>query len=415
MIFLAGSLDMNGGSTFLLRIAQQVSPAEKLDIVILSSVIDPQLRSQLEKYANVIELKQLVDDKFTWCGTSQAAIFLPFDRLKIERLLQANNRAVHAMGIFGLVYAYRLARSFGQLKITAGVYQQYEFLHSSAFFFVRQANKMFSNLPAENIIFFNEYNREKYAQVFKKNYAQSVIAPIGVPLPFMHSGVERKFDYGRLVSVGNLVDFKTYNEHVIRTIAPLVTEFPQLRYDVYGDGDQVDYLQSLIAQLNVGDAVTLHGRIPYSEFRNVVGSAMGFIGSGTALLEAAALQVPAITGIESIKTPETYGFLSGVKGYTYNELVPGAELVPLRTVILTLLNADSAEMQQTGARCADKAAEFSIEKTVQGLNKLKLHSKLISVKFSLAFRVIFFLSFVTVAVLDLLNINRKFRMRRDQA
>jgi len=273
---------------------------------------------------------------------------------------------------------------------------------------------MFGLLPPDNIVFFNEYTRIRYTQVFKKNYATSPLLPIGVALPKIDPGRARPMQYGRLVSVGNLVDFKTYNEHVIRTVSLLAADYPQLRYDIYGDGDQLALLNELIAELKLESVVKIHGRIPYSDFSSTVESAMGFIGSGTALLEAAALRVPSVTGIESIKTPQTYGFLSDVTGYSYNELIPGLKLVPIVDVIRKLLNSDSEENQRIGQQCAEKAAEFSIEKTIDGLHQMTRTARITTIKLSFIFKISFFLSFLYLAMLDGLHINRKFRMRRDQ-
>jgi len=85
MIYLAGSLDLNGGSTFLLRVARENSKAGKIDIVVLSRVIVEEIRAELAQYANIIELAELVDHRFAWCGTNQVSIFLPFNRLKLEQ------------------------------------------------------------------------------------------------------------------------------------------------------------------------------------------------------------------------------------------------------------------------------------------------------------------------------------------
>jgi len=399
MIFLAGSLDMNGGSTFLLRVARAAfDGTKKIDIVVLSNVIDEKIKLELELFANVIELKTLVVDQLSWCGTNQAAIFLPFKRKKIEKLLKTNNRAIHAMGIFGVIYAYRLARQFGRLRLSVGVYQQNEFLCNSSLFFVRHANKMFASLPAENVVFFNEYTRKFYSQFFKKDHSNSPLLPIGVALPKMIPGDVRKFEHGKLVSIGNLVDFKTYNEHVIRTVALLSADYPLLRYDIYGEGDQQQFLRTLIADLGLDDLVRLHKRIPYDEFKSAVENAMGFVGSGTALLEAAALKVPSIIGIESIKTPDTYGFLSDIKGYSYNELIPGIKLMPIRDAVIVLLNSSADEIQHIGENCAAKSAEFSIEKTVQGFSKLQDTAKFVSVELSFMFRMYFFFSFLLLVI-----------------
>lgn len=416
MIFLAGSLDMNGGSTFLIRLARESFTAEKkMDVVVLGSAIDPQIESELGLYANIIKLEALVDRRLRWCGTNQAAIFLPMNKARIDKLLEDNDRAVHAMGIFGVIYAYRLARQFGRIKITAGVYHQNEFAFDSSLFFVKRAQKMFASLPSENVVFFNEFNRKTYSGFFKKDYSNAPLLPIGVALPKNLDTLERPVEHGTLVSIGNLVDFKTYNEHVIRVVAELINDYPQLRYAIYGEGDQQEFLESLVAKLNLQNSVTIHKRIPYSEFKACVEKAMGFIGSGTAILEAAALRVPAITGIESIKTPETYGFLSDVVGFSYNEIIDGVPLVPIKEVITRLLKANESEIQHIGQECATKAREFSIEKTLEGFTHLKNSAKFVTIKLSFLFRICFAFSFLYLVLLDVLGINRQFRLRRDQS
>jgi len=416
MIFLAGSLDMNGGSTFLIRFARaSLITAKKIDIVVLNNVIDREIQSELEQYANVIPLSSLVDTRFRRCGTTQLAIFLPFNNARIEKLLEENDRTVHAMGIFGVVYAFRLANRFGSIKVTAGVYHQNEFAFNSSLSFVRQAKTLFASLPAENIVFFNEYNRDVYSNYFKKDYSHSALLPIGVSLPQIKTGQDKIIEYGHLVSVGNLVDFKTYNEHVIRSVSLLTKDYPQLRYDIYGEGNQSEFLKKLVIELGLESVVAIHHRIPYSNFKNIVERAMGFIGSGTALLEAAALKVPSIVGIESIKTPETYGFLSDVVGYSYNEKIEGMKLTLIKDILISLLNSSASEIQQLGERCAAKAREFSIEKTVDGFGQLKKSAKYLTIKLPWLFWLYCTGSFLVLALLDVLNINKKFRLRRDHS
>jgi colanic acid/amylovoran biosynthesis glycosyltransferase len=62
----------------------------------------------------------------------------------------------------------------------------------------------------------------------------------------------------RLFSVGRLVEKKGF-EYAILAVARLICDFPGLRYEIAGDGPERSQLESLIAQLGVGDSIRLLG------------------------------------------------------------------------------------------------------------------------------------------------------------
>jgi len=274
---------------------------------------------------------------------------------------------------------------------------------------------MFAVIPDENIIFFNEYNRATYSKFFARSYSNSVILPIGIILPKTVGEIRRSYVNGKLVSIGNLVKFKTYNEHVIRVVADLIGDYPELTYDIYGEGDQYEVLQKLAIELGLLSVVSFKGRIPYDQFSTAVTSSMAFIGSGTALVEAAALAVPSVVGIESIDEPKTYGFLSDISGFSYNEKIDGVPLVEIKSLIVQLLTSSSADISTIGNKCAQKAAEFSIGKTVEGF--LQLCKRSSATKFSVwdVYWLLLMFDFLRLALLDLLRVDRSLRNRRNQS
>lgn len=416
MIFFAGSLNMNGGSTFLLRVAKQYQARqERITVVVLSNVVDQKVRTELEGMAEVIMLTELLHPMFRWAGSNQISIFLPNSRQKVRELLSKHSNAVHVMGIFGLVLAMRWLSICPGIKISAGVYHQNEFLFRADDAFSGKVRSLFCQLPGKNVLFFNEFTRDSYTKFFEKSYTSAPVLPIGISLPALPEGTgTRSYVPGLIVSVGNLVTFKTYNEHVIRLIAALRHNHPELRYEIYGTGDNQDRLVQLVEDLGVRDQVSFKGGIPYAQFASVVRNAMAFVGSGTALIEAAALGVPSIVGIESISEPETYGLISDISGLSYNEKIEGRPLVTIESELVRLL--DSAEVvADAGRSCASKAREFSIDKTVDGLKSLESDAVELKCKKSAFYWWQLLAGFLKVAVFDRLGIDRTLRDRRNQS
>jgi glycosyltransferase involved in cell wall biosynthesis len=415
VIFFAGSLNMNGGSTFLLRVAKQhQARGQRITVAVLSNVIDDKVRAELEPLADVVMLRELLHPLFRWAGSNQVSIFLPSHRRETLALLSKHRNSVHVMGIFGLILAMRWLSVCPRIKISAGVYHQNEFLFEADDAFSGKVRRLFCELPEQNVLFFNEFNRDTYSTFFETNYAAAPVLPIGITLPSVPARCERTYVPGLIVSVGNLVTFKTYNEHVIKQVAELHNDYPELRYEIYGNGENEEKLRRLAAELGVLEQVSFKGGIPYDQFANVVSRAMAFVGSGTALIESAALGVPSIVGIESIAEPETYGLISDVSGLSYNERINGLPLVPIRSVLVRLLDSKE-EVATAGRTCALKAREFSIDITVDGLHDLSENAAELNCRKSTAYWWRLLAGFLKVAVFDRLGIDRTLRERRNQS
>jgi 1,2-diacylglycerol 3-alpha-glucosyltransferase len=273
---------------------------------------------------------------------------------------------IHAMSLFGLILGLRLIALDSRRRLTAGIYHQNEFLYRpSPFHFAREGLKLFAEMPAENIVFFNESSRDNYADHFaNKAYVRSHLLPIGVALDQPPVPV-RAHPGQHIVSIGNLADFKTYNRHMIAVVAAMRERFPNIRYDIYGIGPAAGNLAALAETLGVSDRVTFQGQLDYARLREVVAACDLFVGSGTALIEAAAVGRPALIGIESIEQPETYGYLNDARGYSYNENVPGVPKRPIAPMVERLFS-DPNHWTKVAAACAVKAQSFSIAATADG-------------------------------------------------
>lgn len=413
VIFIANVFVMNGGSTFILRMSREYNRrGHRCAVLLLRDLSDQNLLSQLKMHADVMHLSdfQISRRRFSF---GLAGVFGPIKWRRLLRALRSYGSHVHAMSIFGLVLALRLSRADAAIRPTVGIYHQNEFIfRASRFFFPTFAQAMFAKMPAENIVFFNESSRDNYAAHFRRDYSTASLLPIGVELE--KGGAPRRAKGYRIVSIGNLEGFKTYNRHVITVVADLQKRLPLIAYDIYGCGPLEGELRQYATDLKVDHRVHFRGYTEYSKFREIVADCDLFVGSGTALLEAAAAGRPALIGIESIEIPETYGYLCDAEGFSYNEMRPGAKLIPIAPLVENLLS-DSEHWTNIANACEYKAHEFSIQRTIEGFDKLYHAAKQQPVRLSALQIIRMGGSAVMMRVSENLRLREPFGARRNQS
>lgn len=357
---------MNGGTTFLIRAAKEYDRrGQRCAVLLLTPRYDPALREELECYAAVVELAAILRDRGA-LAQGLLGVFAPLNWKAVRRELGPFGPHVHAMGIFALVLGTRFAKKSPVYRVSLGIYHQNEFIFRGfTSYFADKVTAMFRALPPANTVFFNESSRKNYIAHFEKpELKKSTILPIGIELD--HPPVPRAQAGYNIVSVGNLVGFKTYNRHMIEIVSQLRENLPRIRYSIYGSGPEEESLKALAAERNVSDCVRFHGNLHYENFRKVIAGCDVFVGSGTALLEAAAVGRPALIGIESNQEPSSYGFLSDIEGFSYNENNPSRPKSRMADLIATVL-CDPDRWETVAQACYRKAREFSIAATVDGL------------------------------------------------
>ncbi|MCC7053584.1 MAG: glycosyltransferase family 4 protein [Gemmatimonadaceae bacterium] len=363
MIFVANVLTMNGGTTFLMRTSRELARRGlRATILLLSPRVDEALHRELGSVATIIDVSAFS----TLPVRGLLSVFAPIDWARLRRALPPAGVPVHAMGIFGLWFAHRLCAADPGRRLSVGVYHQNEFMYRVApGRFTDGAQALFRAVPDANLLFFNDATRDHYAAFFGRSYASAPVLPIGIdipPAPASYDGPAAPV----IVSVGNLVDFKTYNRHVIAALPALRAACPGIRYRIVGRGPEEPVLRRLATDLGVADVVEFVGQLPYGAIAAEVTAATVFVGSGTALLEAAAVGVPALIGIESLDVAESYGFLSDIPDLSYNEHVEGRARIDMTAALLAVLR-DREVRARIGEACRRKAEEFGVAATVTGL------------------------------------------------
>lgn len=414
MIFVVNNLETNGGTTFVLRFIRNWSNkiCRKPQVLVLSRGVNCDLELDFYKIANVYYL-----DEFIYKGLpkSLSRIFLfhgwIVDWKKFFKVIDETH--FHSLSIFGLYFSLFVSK-VKPIKISLGIYHKNELLFRTNLSFLKNTilDLVHSNLKI-GFVFFNEYCEKAYGEFLGTRNHDTIVVPIGIEFNIRSFSAARCVG-NRIVSIGNLNEFKTYNEHVIRAIVVLCEKF-DLEYHIYGEGESKEYLQSLADSLGVSHLVFFGGQISYDDFSRIVNSAKLFVGSGTAVLEASTQGVVSITGIDSCNLPLSYGYVSDIDGYDYNEFVDGKVVYTFEYLIENILNCSDIEYNLLVQKSLDTASRFHVSKTILGFESLERRLKTFSIHEVGRMKLfVATLIFLFVGVLDLFGLDRTFRYRRNQ-
>lgn len=410
MLIIANNLHINGGTTFILRLSKELKKQNNIiGVLVLQNKVDKHLESEIKKHTDIYYLRDFIHAPVSALRNSQLGCFSPLKYKKLYELIDIHEGKLHIMGMFGLFLSLRVAIR-KKIKITLGVYHQNEYMFTSKSFFSKYLQKIISKIDYRSLIFYNEANIASYSDFFKSDFSKSTLLPIGIEIPSKNSIIKGGFGSARIVSIGNLFKFKTYNLHIINILEELLAYNDKITYEIYGEGPLKKEIEQLIVEKKYQDKVFLKGNVPYENFQSTLNESFLFVGSGTALIEAAAIGIPSLIGIESTDEPITFGFINEVDGFSYNELNDFQETSLMENKIKKILT-DKTEWQQTALDCKSKAKDFSITKTAVGL--LSTYDKLPSLSLANIPFIRLFLSFLLLGILDKLNIDKAFSGRRN--
>lgn len=414
LVFFVSTLNVHGGTTFVKRFSKYANKeGKKILVFCLVNYVDDNILSELTKYADVVFLRDFIVFPLNVLKANQLSIFLPINGKKIRDLVGGCH--IHVMGVFGLYFLLRLLKVVKGLSFSIGVYHQNEFeFKNMNYYFSRYISNALSKVSDNNMIFFNESSRHRFCTKYNLSNSLGLVTPIGIDLVDRYPK-ERLCDQFRLVSVGNLVGFKTYNQVVISLLPSLLIKYPTIRYDIIGNGPCFDSLVNLSKKLGLQHVVTFHGVLEYDKAFELVEKADVFIGSGTAILEASIRYIPSIIGIECEFEPITYGFISDVDGFDYNEKMAHIEKVQISDCIEKVLSSQS-EWYKLSQDCHAKALTFGISETYVDFINVSQSFKDDEISlsdFSHPNNIKSFFSFLKMCLFDYFNVDRSFRLRRD--
>ncbi|MBE0448533.1 MAG: glycosyltransferase family 4 protein [Actinobacteria bacterium] len=375
MLFIYGALPVGGIETFFLRMAKERHRLGlPVSVLLLSKPekSDKKMLAEMRQVAKVYFLSDLFYGSFGPCA--KFPLLLPIKKETTEKIFSEVNQ-VHAFDGMHALLGYRIISQLGlSLPITIGFYHYIKYIWGgNEVAHHERINRkfIFDYLPQESLLFFSEGNRKLYenfrriclsgAQTFRLGVVDeklvSVSGAISNPL--------------RIVAVGRLVEFKTYNIYMLGVIKKLKENGVNVRLDIYGEGPIQNKVESLVRELALEEVVTLKGTLDYNDFNIVVGDYDLFIGSGTAIIQAAALGVPSIVGVENVISSETYGYFCDVCDFEYNVKGLDLPLVNVGGLIEDYIMLDQTERHNLKLRHLLSVKAFTNESCHNALDSLQ--------------------------------------------
>lgn len=378
MLFIHGTLVLGGIETFFVRIAKERAATGKKTVLLLLSderKNNKNLVAEAREYADVYFITDI-----TWLPSIFFRV-IPFHLLLLVPLRasikEIFNNCVHVHVANGICafFCLKLFRYLSKEPIlTMGLYHSKEYCWggSSIPYFEKKNREFFFHVISKsNIVFFNDALVDIYTKFTKTDFSKVNLFPLGViESPNIPDDLPKLSSDGlSIVSIGRLVRFKSYNIHMIHIVKKLKDMGVSIRYVVYGEGPLSGEMKELIAELELEEEVELKGRLDYSNFASTVRQFDIFVGSGTAIVEAANLGVPSIVGIENIELPETYGYFSDIPGFSYNEdgLYPKKSILG---VVLQYKLLNPHEILELREKHVEKSQLFSIQNCAANFEKM---------------------------------------------
>lgn len=159
----------------------------------------------------------------------------------------------------------------------------------------------------------------------------------------------------RIVSVGRLVPFKSYNLHAPEIVRLLVEAGIDATWDIWGYGPEEAAIRSRCTECGVADRVRLRGSLPHDDFDATVVTYDVFVGMGTSILEAAKTQTPSCLAIEA-GHDTCYGFLHEAPRDSVGDRVEGVPTQTLFDALNRFARLSPAARSDIGRRDATTAA-----------------------------------------------------------
>ena len=166
-----------------------------------------------------------------------------------------------------------------------------------------------------------------------------------------------------IVSAGRLVPWKGF-----QNLVEVVGDHPEWKLDILGDGPQRKLLEERIEKCGAVERITLHGNVPHADAQRAFAQASIFVlnssyeGLSHTLVEAMATGAPVIaTRVGG--NPEVVQ--DGVNGM----LIEAGDKQDLERALTSLMSNDSLR-DKLGSAAAERAKDFSIDKTVEATASL---------------------------------------------
>ena len=306
VLLALGNLNIGGIQTYIVRLANKLAVVHEVKILILSRKYSDDLLSQLAKSIQVFFIGDFFVFHFPFLERKfSIAQFVPLRINSVKKDLQSD--VVFSVDSDVNIIALKIA-SMLDARLNIGAFHPREFTWHVNYYFRRVQLELLEKLPRNNISFMSLPVKIENNQ--SGIFTDCPVVKLGVDTaPYM--SCNPIFLSDRIVSVGRLVDFKTYNRVVIESIDSINKITGRcFEYHIYGSGPEEDYLKSI--SVSKSSKIHFHGNIEYGQMKYILNNSFCFVGVGTAAVEAAASGLPVIVGTDSSTSIEC------VNGFIYD-------------------------------------------------------------------------------------------------
>lgn len=345
ILMIHHALVSGGIETLIVKLANKLHEKQFNITLITEPGGDESLRGNARNCTTMFEFKSLF------------LCFAFYSRLK--------NIKVDVIYCFGplqlLIGLWLKQRLFKQAKLLIGVYHPREYYSSKAKkpYLQKIIEQIVKKIPDQNIVFMNQACKERHSEGLGRNFANSAVIPVPTgkfSLCNLSNSNSRK-----IISIGRLVSFKRYNFAMIQVIESLKAKGLCFEYHIYGDGEDYSDLSQAAQSSQAAELIFLHGTLNYAELPVILKDSFLFVGMGMAMVEAAAMGIPALVAIESEMKPLTYGFFGELDpsntGETSN-ILPRHGLLEKIEFLSTATETQYVDLVETGRL---NAASFDID------------------------------------------------------
>jgi len=176
--------------------------------------------------------------------------------------------------------------------------------------------RVLMRLPYDGVITVSRSTASALTDLHGRHAADIHVIPNGVDLELIDSVTPATGNY--IIFVGRLAPHK-HVDHLIEVFSKLITDFPDLKLEIIGDGVERSRLKAMVDDFGVGESVRFHHNLSYREVISMIGGARVLVlpstreGFGMVLAEAGACGVPAVAyrsgGVVEVIDDGENGFL----------------------------------------------------------------------------------------------------------
>ena len=253
-------------------------------------------------------------------------------------------------------------QSGGQARFRTGVYHPRIYFFSPGFSLREALFRVVYDryVPDRSKFFMNEQCRKWHEVRFGRTFEGSTILPVPIEREAFRPTHRRPKRY-RIVSIGRLDAFKTYNVYMLDVLEELLAEGYDVVWDVYGDGGLRAEMLRRIEARGLAGRVSLKGTVPLADIPAVLETAYAFVGMGISMIRAGAQGVPCIPAIGD-RGPLSYGYLYDLPHYAVGEALEGEPARRVSDLLRALFEMSAEDYGSECTKTREHCRRFSIDR-----------------------------------------------------